>query len=300
MLDIKKLYYLDAIYRTKSFTKASEELFVSQPAISAAITSLEDEIGVKLITRSSKGVFFTVAGEQFMLRAKKIISEAEAAENELKDYSTKMEKTINFGISTTLAYNLLAYLYKEFFPKWPDSNVSINEDVMFNHINKIKNGEIDLSYNAIPDDLNGLEAEVITKAEIYAIMRTDHELASKERIELEDLNDEHIAIPGEMSRIRELIMNGFQKKGVHPHIVSQHNQVFCMIQMVRYSDAIGFINEMDGYLNSSFDKEFALRRIGDGLKIDVGFIMKSKKTLPLLGRELIKAAKENSEKWLIS
>lgn len=297
---MKKLQYLDAIYRTKSFTRASEELFVSQPAISAAISAMENQLGVKLLSRNSKGVFFTIAGEQFMIYVRKILDEVKAAEKEMEGYSEKIGQTLNLGISATLAYNLLAYLYKDFFPKWPDANISINEDVMFNHVKKIKKKEIDLSYNAIPDDLDGIEAEVITTGELYVMMRPDNELARKKRINFSDFEGKHIALPGEMSRIRDIIMTEFQRRAIVPHVVSQHNQVFCVMQMVRYNDSIGFINEMDGYLNSYLDKEFALRPIEDGIKFDVGFLMRSKKNLPMIGKELIKSAKRDSAKWLIS
>ena len=65
MLDLKRLHYLDAVYRYRNFTRASEELFVSQPAISAAVSSLEKQLGVKLIMRTPKAVEFTDEGEQF-------------------------------------------------------------------------------------------------------------------------------------------------------------------------------------------------------------------------------------------
>jgi len=62
-MDLQKLMYLEAIYRLGSFTRASEELHVSQPAITKAIKSLEKHLGVELILRDSKSVSFTEAGE---------------------------------------------------------------------------------------------------------------------------------------------------------------------------------------------------------------------------------------------
>ena len=55
----------DAVYQYKNFTQASEALYVSQPAISSAVQALEEELGVRLVVRSSKGVTFTYEGEQF-------------------------------------------------------------------------------------------------------------------------------------------------------------------------------------------------------------------------------------------
>ena len=62
MLNLKRLQYLDAVYQYKNFTQASEALYVSQPAISSAVQALEEELGVRLVVRSSKGVTFYIRG----------------------------------------------------------------------------------------------------------------------------------------------------------------------------------------------------------------------------------------------
>ena len=62
MLNLKRLQYLDAVYQYKNFTQASEALYVSQPAISSAVQALEEELGVRLVVRSTKGVTFTYEG----------------------------------------------------------------------------------------------------------------------------------------------------------------------------------------------------------------------------------------------
>ena len=62
MLNLRHLQYLNAVYQYKNFTQAGDSLFVSQPTISAAINTLESDLGVKLIERSSKRVIFTYEG----------------------------------------------------------------------------------------------------------------------------------------------------------------------------------------------------------------------------------------------
>lgn len=85
MLDIKRLQYLEAVYRYHNFTRASEELFVSQSAISMAIKSLEADLGVRLIVRSPQSVAFTYEGEQLVQHARRILLECENAEREMAD-----------------------------------------------------------------------------------------------------------------------------------------------------------------------------------------------------------------------
>lgn len=117
MLDIKRLRYLEAVYRYKNFTRASEELFVSQPAISAAVNAMERELGIKLIVRNSKEVTFTFEGEQFMLHAIRILKECDEAEQLMSDLSNTGNRTLHLGVSPTLGARLLPHLYSEFFPR---------------------------------------------------------------------------------------------------------------------------------------------------------------------------------------
>ena len=80
MLDLKRLTYLTALYRHRSYTKASEELFVTQPAISLAVKALEQQTGIQLLDRQANGVVFTPEGEQYVLHAQHILQECEKTE----------------------------------------------------------------------------------------------------------------------------------------------------------------------------------------------------------------------------
>ena len=127
MLDLKKLRYLDAIYKYGSFTQASKELFVSQPAISAAITSLEKQLGVELLIRNSKSVTFTPAGERFMIYTQHILQECEKAEQDMKYMSKTYDQTLRMGLSPFLSHHLLPYLYDTFISTRKNAQLQIFE-----------------------------------------------------------------------------------------------------------------------------------------------------------------------------
>lgn len=87
MFNFKHLLYFNAVYQYKNFTQAGDSLFVSQPTISAAINTLESDLGVKLIERSPKNVLFTYEGEQFILWVRKILSLCQEAETAMRGLS---------------------------------------------------------------------------------------------------------------------------------------------------------------------------------------------------------------------
>lgn len=300
MLDIKRLRYLEAIYRYKSFTRASEELFVSQPAISAAVNAMEKELGCKLIIRSSKKVTFTFEGEQFMRYANHILKECNEAEEMMADFSENSHRILRLGVSPTLALRLLPHLYSDFFPRYPNATIHLDEGSMLNHIEKIQDDVLDLSYNALPSqpNLSVLNLIPVTTAQLYMILNPHHPLTKYDAIPIEALEGVPLCMLDTKSRIRALMLENFEKKGIVPNIVSYHEQIMCMFHMVKFGSYVGFINAESGCTNFAFaDTELVVRPFAEPILFEAGFITKTNKHLPKLARELIAFAQNTKSVW---
>ena len=150
MLNLKRLQYLDAVYQYKNFTQASEALYVSQPAISSAVQALEEELGVRLVVRSSKGVTFTYEGEQFMIWARRILSTCEAAENAMRDLAGTAEQRLRLGISHVLTNPIVPMIFSTFLREHPKAQIYLNEGSMNKHVEMVTGEMLDLAYNAFP------------------------------------------------------------------------------------------------------------------------------------------------------
>lgn len=299
MLDLKKLKYLTAIYKYGSFTQASKELYVSQPAISAAITSLEKQLGVELLTRNSKNVNFTAAGERFIIYAQHILQECEKAEQDMKYMSQTYAQTLRLGLSPSLSHYLLPYLYETFFSSRKQAQIQIFEGTMSNHISMIRDGSLDLTYNALPNSpIKDIETIKITSAQVYAILPKKHKLAAYPKINIEMLNGESVSLPDKNSKIYPLMMQEFQKKGVVPRTISNHEQIICMFDMVKYGNYICFANR-DAYqplLDENSD--IVARPMSEPIQFDIGFIMNKSTPMPKIGQELIEYTRNTTDKWL--
>ncbi len=99
-MDIRELRYFAAVFRERSLTAAAQRCFISQPSISAAISSLETELGTTLFIRHKKGVAPTAAAEQFYAVARRIVDEADAARNLFRTPSAGPSLTL--GLMRTL------------------------------------------------------------------------------------------------------------------------------------------------------------------------------------------------------
>lgn len=145
------LYYIFyTVSLHKNISGAAKELFISQPAISKAISKLEQNLNTKLFTRSSRGVTLTFEGELLFEQVKKAFLSIKYGEQQLKNAASLGVATLSIGVSTTLCkYVLLPYL-KEFIKDNPHIKVSINCQSSLETITAIEKGTLDIGLVGIP------------------------------------------------------------------------------------------------------------------------------------------------------
>ncbi len=140
-LELYRIFYVVA--KNKHMTKASNELHISQPAISQAIKKLEDQLGGTLFLRSNKGMELTMEGQMFYEYVKGALELINNAENEFTSFKDLSKGEIKIGCSTTLTKLVLLDTLKDFHQDYPNINVNITNDLTSNLINDLKLGKLD-------------------------------------------------------------------------------------------------------------------------------------------------------------
>lgn len=140
-LELYKVFYVVA--KNKHMTKASEELHISQPAISQSIKKLEDQLGGTLFLRSNKGMELTEEGKMFYEYVKGALELINNAEHEFTSFKDLSKGEIKIGCSTTLTKLVLMDALKEFHKDYPNINIQITNDLTSNLINSLKIGKLD-------------------------------------------------------------------------------------------------------------------------------------------------------------
>ena len=297
MLNLKRLQYLDAVYQYKNFTQASEALYVSQPAISSAVQALEEELGVKLVIRSSKGVTFTYEGEQFMIWVRRIHSTCEAAENAMQDLAGTAEQRLRLGISHVLTNPVVPMIFSTFLADHPKAQIYLNEGSMNKHVEMVLGELLDLAYNAFPTtpETEELEKIPVSTMEIHAVLHPEHPLAQLERIPIALLGKEKLIMMDAQSKVNELMNQEFERHQVIPDILFKYDQVLCMANLVRSCRYVGIISVAAGQQALGCEG-LAIRPFAEPLVFDVGFLIKKGRYLPRLGWELIRFIQEHTLK----
>ena len=140
-LELYRIFYVVA--KNKHMTKASEELHISQPAISQSIKKLEEQLGGILFLRSNKGMNLTEEGKMFYDYVKGALELINNAENEFTSFKDLSKGEIKIGCSTTLTKLVLLDVLYEFHNKYPNININITNDLTSNLINDLKLGKLD-------------------------------------------------------------------------------------------------------------------------------------------------------------
>ena len=124
-LELYKIFYIVA--KNKHMTKASEELHISQPAISQSIKKLEDQLGGTLFIRSNKGMELTEEGKMIYDYVKGALELIKNAENDFTAFKDLSKGEVKIGCSTTLTKLLLIEPIKEFNKDYPNIDIKVNK-----------------------------------------------------------------------------------------------------------------------------------------------------------------------------
>ena len=201
-LELYRVFY--TVAKHKHMTKASEELHISQPAISQSIKKLEDQLGGTLFLRSNKGMDLTSEGKMFYEYVKGALELINNAENEFTSFKDLSKGEVKIGCSTALTKLVLINALKDFHLDYPNININITNDLTSNLINDLKLGKLDFvifnESNIRETNLNLEKIKELKQGFIYNPEFYDDNVNT-----FEDLNNVPLILQKEESNSRKLL-----------------------------------------------------------------------------------------------
>lgn len=212
--ELYRIFYVVANH--SNITKASEELSISQPAISKSIKNLEEQLGGQLFVRTKRGVFLTEEGKEFYNYIKQAIEYINNAENKFTDLINLETGCIKIGISTTLTKEFLLPYIEEFHSLYPKIDIQIITNLTSELIPKLRNGLIDIVILNLIDKNYANDIDVIKCRKIndcFVVNNKYKDLIDKE-ISIKDLNNYPLILQAKGSNTREFLDNFAREDGV--------------------------------------------------------------------------------------
>lgn len=178
-LDSRQLRAFATLARTASFTAAGRELFLSQSAISHSMRALEEDVGCRLFDRVGKKVSMTLAGEQLLQHAEKILGEMTVARESLNRLGKWGRGRIRIGASTTACTYILPTVLREFKESFAQYAVTIVPADTAQMLEQLHSGRVDLALTLEPKPEEKLVFDPLFEDELAFVMSPQHPWAAK-------------------------------------------------------------------------------------------------------------------------
>ena len=217
-MDIRILRYFLTVAREQNFTKAAEQLNITQPTLSRQLAALEDEVGKPLFIRGSRSVTLTETGLLLKRRALEIIDLEEKMLDELKVKEELIEGTITIGCGEFAAVEILAEICKVYKQKYPMVQIALHTATADSVYEMMNQGLVDIGLFLEPVNTEGLDYIRIMESDHWVVgMKPDDPLADKEYITKEELLDKPLILP-KRRNIQSELANWFGKDFNRIHI----------------------------------------------------------------------------------
>ncbi|MGY0406889.1 MAG: LysR substrate-binding domain-containing protein [Polaribacter sp.] len=182
-----KLHIFKIVSKHLSFTKAAEQLYISQPAISKVIKNLEQEYKTTLFIRKRNSIEITTEGKSFLIYANKILAIYSEMEEQFTYKKDIFPEFINFGVSTTLSNYIIPKIIAKFIVKFPQTKFNIISNNSENIEDLILNEEINFGITEGSTTNPKLQFEKFIKDEIVLVTNANNNSFKKGYINIEDL-----------------------------------------------------------------------------------------------------------------
>lgn len=228
-----------------SFTKAANELFISQPAVTKHINELEHQLHSRLFTRNGNTISLTPAGQVLLKHAEQIFKHYAALENEIAQLTNTESGILRIGASTTLAQYVLPRILAIFKTTHPSVQITFLHGNSEFIEQQIIDDRIDIGLVEGISHHPQINYESFVKDEIVLVMRTGHRLFNKSEIKQDQLMQMPLAMREQGSGTLDVIYEALHKISIHPkqlNIEVQLDSTESIKQYIMYTDCGAFLS----------------------------------------------------------
>ncbi len=223
-MNLYHLRYFVTLARLEHYTKAASILSITQPSLSYAISSLEEELGVKLFEKSGRNVSLTKYGKEFLTDVEDILNRLDASTTNLK-IAGKGEGVIDLAFLRPLGIDFIPKLIRRFLSANAGKNIHFNLDcdksVTRGILDGIKEKKYDIGFCSMIEGEPSIEFYPVAKQKLAVIMPPGHPLSQRTEIHLEDTLPYKQIVFNESSGLRHIVDSLFQSIGAYPDIACE-------------------------------------------------------------------------------
>ncbi|CAG9296275.1 LysR family transcriptional regulator [Celerinatantimonas diazotrophica] len=241
-MDIKALRYFVELVKQKSFTKASQKLFVTQPTISKMIKNLEVELDLPLLHRDGRRFWLTDAGEVVFQKAQGILSQMDELVTELDDLNELRKGRLKVGIPPMIGH-MYAGIIRQYRQLYPDVELVILEYGGRKVEQAVLDGELDVAITMLSEYIgNELATLEFNSYPVYAVLSDMPNWRRKSTVRWSELAEESFFVYTDEFTLSGSIRQACQKAGFTPQIAARSSQWDFLVALVK-TGGVAFVPE---------------------------------------------------------
>jgi DNA-binding transcriptional LysR family regulator len=217
------------------FGRAAQRLEMLPSALGRFIRLLEEDLGTRLMRRTTRSVTLTDDGAALLKQARALLAQADALAATFRTHGRKQAATVRVGAIDSAAAGLLPTLLHDFRARRPDVTVQLVEDKTLRLVPQLLSGRLDLAFVRPPESPNKQLEFLFLFHETAVVAVSDrHPLASRKRLTIKDLSDQPLIVPERRSRphSHDLTMKLFAEAGLEARIAQIANEKQTIVNLV--------------------------------------------------------------------
>ncbi|SDL78848.1 DNA-binding transcriptional regulator, LysR family [Glycomyces sambucus] len=231
-MDLRQMEYLVALADERHFTRAAELTGISQSGLSAAIRSLEDELGTALFTRTTRRVEPTEAGFALLPYARMMLEQAAGARDAVVKASRAVSGSLSIGAEQCLGLVDVNSLLDRFHRRHPRVETMFTQCGSHDLLGMLRAGELDVAFVATDRHLSTLPHRELGREPLVVVTPPDHPLAARATVPWEALDDQDFVDFGAAWGVRTLNESVFAARGARRRVRCTVNDVHTLLDLV--------------------------------------------------------------------
>lgn len=290
--ELYKVFYEVVI--NGSISKASESMYISQPAVTQSIKNLEEKLGGKLLIRTKKGIVLTEEGKVLFDYIKKGVENFKNGENAFLNYLNLDSGSIRIGASTTITRNIVMPYLEKFHIKYPKVDIKITNDLTSNLVTALRNGDLGLLVVNLPMEENK-DLKVIPICEVQDIFvgNLDYYNKTKGQLKIEDLFNYPLITQKEPSNTRKFLNKYLKSNSISTNIPNEIVSYSLIMDFVKAGFGIGYATKEFIEEDLKEKKLYEIKVTPKVPKREVGIVTLSKTIPNYSAKKLIELMSKN-------
>lgn len=231
-MTVKQLRAFLAVAQSLSFAQAGERLHLSQSALSLTIKGLEEGLGGRLFSRTTRNVSLTPEGEALLPLARRLLADWENAEDQLRQRFTLQQGRVTLAAMPSFAGNLLPPLLVEFRARHPKVNVTVNDVINEQVIEMVRDRQVELGIAFEPQADVSLHFTPLYLDRFVAVVAADSPLAERQEVEWTTLLEYPFVTLQRPSTVRFMLEDHLRPRGLKLPVAFESHQLATVGRMV--------------------------------------------------------------------